>query len=80
MLFHEFAVLCFDQLETHDLVCTCLMSSEFVLSLPCYLAVVCLALALCRNYGSVPHVTKLAHFAGLSVQLLLEQSFHVLAL
>jgi len=80
MLFHEFAVSCLDQLETHSLVRSCLMSSEFVLALPCDLAVFCLASALCTNYGNVPHVTELAQLVELSVEQLMEQSCRVLAL
>jgi len=80
MLFHEFAVSCLDQLETHSLVRSCLMSSEFVLALPCDLAVFCLASALGTNYGNVPHATELAQLVELSVEQLMEQSCRVLAL
>jgi len=80
MLFHEFAVSGFDQQETHDLVYKCLMSSEFVLLAPNHLAAVCLMSALRKNYNSVSHAAKLAHFVGLSVSVLLEHSSCILAL
>jgi hypothetical protein len=80
MLFHEFAVSCFDQLETHDLVRKCLMSRVFVLMLPCDLAVVCLVSALRKTCESVPHASKLAQLGGMTVDVLLEHSSCVLGL
>jgi len=80
MLFHEFAVCSFDQQETHDLVCKCLTSSDFVLLPPNDLAAVCLMSALRKTYNSESHAAKLAQFVGLSVSLLLEHSSCILAL